>query len=73
MSTLISIAYAKGVRDIRISTHEKNARVHQLVQTFGFIQRGKVYTGPTDDDLRNAYELNLDNVDASEITGDDAE
>lgn len=64
LSTLISIAYAKGVRDLRISTHEKNVRVHQLVQKFGFLQRGKVYTGPTDDDLRNAYELNLDTVDA---------
>ena len=72
MSTLIGIAYATGVRDLRISPHEKNARVHQLVQTFGFIQRGKVYTGPTDADLRNAYELNLDNVDANENTGDEA-
>ena len=59
MSTLISHAYDHGVRNIRISTHEKNERVHNLVQNFGFVQRGKVYTGPTDDDLRNAYELNL--------------
>lgn len=59
MSTLISFAYMNGVRNIRISTHEKNARVHSLVLSFGFIKRGKVYTGPTDKDLRNAYELNL--------------
>ena len=59
MSTLISIAYQNGVRNIRISTHEKNERVHNLVLNFGFIQRGKVYTGPTDKDIRNAYELNL--------------
>ncbi len=59
MSTLISIAYTNGVRNIRISTHEKNERVHNLVQNFGFVQHGKVYTGPTDKDIRNAYELNL--------------
>lgn len=60
MSTLISIAYEKGVRDLRISTHEKNKRVHNLVLDYGFVQRGKVYTGPSDDDLRVAYELNLE-------------
>ena len=60
MSTLISIAYGKGVRDLRISTHEKNKRVHNLVLDYGFVQRGKVFTGPSDDDLRVAYELNLE-------------
>ncbi|HIX35477.1 MAG TPA: GNAT family N-acetyltransferase [Candidatus Limosilactobacillus merdigallinarum] len=59
MSTLISIAYGHGVRNIRISTHELNKRVHNLVLNFGFVQRGKVYTGPTDKDIRNAYELNM--------------
>ncbi|MDC6078952.1 GNAT family N-acetyltransferase [Limosilactobacillus fermentum] len=43
----------------RIATHDKNDRVHNLVQNFGFVKRGKVYTGPTPDDLRNVYELNL--------------
>lgn len=60
MAVLISSAYRNGVRDIRISTHEKNKRVHNLVLDFGFVQRGKVYTGPTDKDLRVAYELNME-------------
>ncbi|MGJ3805016.1 GNAT family N-acetyltransferase, partial [Limosilactobacillus fermentum] len=59
MSTMISVAYAQGIRNFRIATHDKNDRVHNLVQNFGFVKRGKVYTGPTPDDLRNVYELNL--------------
>lgn len=59
MSMMISVAYAQGIRNFRIATHDKNDRVHNLVQNFGFVKRGKVYTGPTPDDLRNVYELNL--------------
>ena len=44
MSTMISVAYAQGIRNFRIATHDKNDRVHNLVQNFGFVKRGKVYT-----------------------------
>ena len=57
--SLISVAYANGIRNFGIATHDNNDRVHNLVQNFGFVKRGKVYTGPTPDDLRNVYELNL--------------
>ncbi|MCF0119619.1 MAG: GNAT family N-acetyltransferase [Limosilactobacillus mucosae] len=60
MSHMITLAYDAGVRNFRIATHDKNDRVHNLVQNFGFVKRGQVYTGPTDRDLRNVYELNLD-------------
>ncbi|MGY0255906.1 GNAT family N-acetyltransferase [Limosilactobacillus fermentum] len=59
MSTLISVVMQKGSANSRIATHAKNDRVHNLVQNFGFVKRGKAYTGPTPDDLRNVYELNL--------------
>lgn len=58
-SDLISIAYREGVRNFRISTHEKNMAMQKILAAFGFVERGTVYTGPRPTDLRNAYEMNL--------------
>ena len=59
-SAIISIAYEKGARNFRVSTHEKNKAMQALLAKFGFTEQGTVYTGPNPTDLRNAFELNLD-------------
>lgn len=58
-SDLISIAHREGVRNFRVSTHKKNIPMQKILGSFGFVERGTVYTGPRPTDLRNAYEMNL--------------
>lgn len=62
-SDLISLAYARGVRNFRIDTHELNKRMQAVVTSFGYQYRGKIYVDEPaenhEDNARRAYELNL--------------
>lgn len=59
LSNLISLAYNKGFRSLRVDTHEKNLRTQGLVQKFGFEYRGRIYVDSSPDGERKAYELQL--------------
>ncbi|MFT4147636.1 MAG: GNAT family N-acetyltransferase, partial [Micrococcaceae bacterium] len=58
-SNLITIAYASGIRNLRVDTHEANIVVQSLVKNFGFEYRGIVNIDGTPSGKRLAYELNL--------------
>ncbi|AUJ30681.1 MAG: GNAT family N-acetyltransferase [Liquorilactobacillus hordei] len=57
---LISISYALGFKQIRVDTHEKNARMRHLIKKAGFNYAGIVYMNNNSADYRNAYQLFLD-------------
>lgn len=62
-SNLISQAYAEGVRNFRIDTHDLNKRVQAIVARVGYTYRGTINVAYAvtnqADAIRRAYELNL--------------
>lgn len=58
-STLISVAYDKGYRNLRIDTTDINVRMQRIIEKFGFTYRGIIHVIEEGDGKRNAYELNL--------------
>ncbi|MFD1472912.1 GNAT family N-acetyltransferase [Companilactobacillus mishanensis] len=58
-SNLMTIAIEHGFKNFRIDTHEMNKRMQGLSVSLGFKKRGIIYVGPSEDDRRIAFELNL--------------
>ncbi|MGX7059091.1 GNAT family N-acetyltransferase [Vagococcus humatus] len=58
-SNLLTLAYQKGFRQMRIDTHEMNIRMQSLIQAFGFSYQGIIYVSPNPEGKRLAYELSL--------------
>ncbi|MFD1432985.1 GNAT family N-acetyltransferase [Lacticaseibacillus yichunensis] len=59
MSNLISMAYAKGYRDLRIDTHAQNTIMQHVITSNGYQFRGIVYLDEPVPE-RNAYQLRLE-------------
>lgn len=58
ISNLVSEAYAKGYRDLRIDTHAENKIMQHVITGNGFLFRGIVYLDEPVPE-RNAYQLLL--------------
>ena len=60
ISNILTLKYAKGIRNLRVDTHKLNVPMQTLAQHNGFEYRGiiRVDDEPADPD-RLAYELNL--------------
>lgn len=59
MSDIISLGYAKGIRNFRVDTHRLNKPMQALALGNGFEYRGIVNVDDEIDPKRLAYELNM--------------
>lgn len=60
LSNLITVAYAKGFKNMRIDTYKLNERMQHISLKHGFEYRGMVKVNDPIDPNRLAYELNLE-------------
>lgn len=58
-SNLLSLAYQKGLRQVRIDTHALNQRLQHLAQKFAFVYCGVIKVDDSIDPKRKAYELDF--------------
>lgn len=59
MSNLLSLAYEKGLHQVRIDTHALNQRLQHLAQKFDFVYCGIIKVDDVIDPDRKAYELDF--------------